>query len=59
MEWTTPKRRNKSHEEKEVDKMQQWRTRIYFREQKEEKKMQTRQRTVNSEQLDNELGFIF
>lgn len=59
MEWTTAKRRNKSHEEKEVDKMQQWRTRIYFREQKEEKKMQTRQRTVNSEQLDNELGFIF
>lgn len=33
-------------------------TRMYFRKQKEEKKMPTRQRTVNSERPDNELGFV-
>lgn len=32
---------------------------MYFREQKEEAKMPTRQRTVNSEQPDDELRFIF
>lgn len=32
---------------------------MYFREQKEEKKMPTRHRTVNSEKPDNELGLIF
>lgn len=32
---------------------------MYFGEQKEEKKMPTRHRAVNSEQPDNELGSVF